>query len=167
MTIAIPTSSHIYIRNQSTLSILTRGVRLLFSNRSYSHQSSESSTANVVRNTHDIFNYTSGRWIWGEEQQLQEWYRKFDILELRKVASEAAHSGSCVSMEKLNEGSYNKAFRLTMANGKAVVARIPNPNAGPDFLTTASQVATMDFVSSNSPVYATWSDIFHISRIIS
>ncbi|KAJ9205852.1 hypothetical protein DTO164E3_1105 [Paecilomyces variotii] len=33
-----------------------------------------------------------------------------------------------------------------MANGKAVVARIPNPNAGPAFLTTASEVATMDFL---------------------
>ncbi|EAW12144.1 uncharacterized protein ACLA_061040 [Aspergillus clavatus NRRL 1] len=49
-------------------------------------------------------------------------------------------------MEKLGEGSYNKSFKLTMANGKAVIARIPNPNAGPSFWTTASEVATMDFL---------------------
>ena len=103
--------------------------------------------ANVVGNPHDFFSYTSGRWIWDEEEQLRERYRRFDILELQKVAMELESAGSCVSMEKLGEGSYNKSFRLTMANGKAVVARIPNPNAGPAFLTTASEVATMDFVS--------------------
>jgi hypothetical protein len=34
-----------------------------------------------------------------------------------------------------------------MDNGAQVVARIPNPNAGPDFFTTASEVATLQFVS--------------------
>lgn len=37
-------------------------------------------------------------------------------------------------------------FLLTMANGKAVAARIPHPNAGPVVLTTASEIATMDFL---------------------
>ncbi|THC90747.1 hypothetical protein EYZ11_009794 [Aspergillus tanneri] len=102
--------------------------------------------ANVVGNPHDFYGYTSGRWVWDEKEQLRERYREFDILELQKVAMESASSDSCVSMEKLGEGSYNKSFQLTMANGKAVVARIPNPNAGPAFLTTASEVATMDFL---------------------
>lgn len=34
-----------------------------------------------------------------------------------------------------------------MDDGKTVFARIPNPNAGPPFYTTASEVAIMDFVS--------------------
>lgn len=34
-----------------------------------------------------------------------------------------------------------------MDNGAQVVAKIPNPNAGPDFLTTASEAATLEFVS--------------------
>jgi len=34
-----------------------------------------------------------------------------------------------------------------MDNGSVVIARIPCPNAGPLFKTTASEVATMDFVS--------------------
>ena len=38
-------------------------------------------------------------------------------------------------------------FRLLMHDGKSVLARIPNPNAGPSFYTTASEVATMEFVS--------------------
>ncbi|KAL4946815.1 hypothetical protein BDV06DRAFT_208453 [Aspergillus oleicola] len=60
-------------------------------------------------------------------------YREFDILELQKSL-----------MKKVGEGY--KSFKLTMANGKAVVARIPNPNAGPAVSTTASEVATMDFL---------------------
>lgn len=54
---------------------------------------------------------------------------------------------SCVNVEKLPEGNYNKAFLITMHNGQQLVAEIPNPNAGLPFYTTASEVATMDFVS--------------------
>lgn len=50
-------------------------------------------------------------------------------------------------MTKLAEGGFNKVFRLVMDNDSIVIARIPNPNAGPPFKTTASEVATMDFVS--------------------
>ncbi|KAH1806234.1 hypothetical protein KXX19_003043 [Aspergillus fumigatus] len=102
--------------------------------------------ATIVGNPHGFFSYTSGRWIWDEEDQLRERYREFDILELQKVAMESASAESCVRMEKLGEGSYKKFFLLTMANGKAVAARIPHPNAGPVVLTTASEIATMDFL---------------------
>ncbi|KAL2840880.1 hypothetical protein BJY01DRAFT_257223 [Aspergillus pseudoustus] len=40
---------------------------------------------------------------------------------------------------------HNKAYVLTMSNGDELVARLPNPNAGPQ--TTASEVATRSFVS--------------------
>ncbi|KAL2867762.1 uncharacterized protein BJX67DRAFT_387645 [Aspergillus lucknowensis] len=103
-------------------------------------------TANIVRNPQDFFRYTSGRWVWDESKQLQERYREFNILELQQIAMQHVSYRSCVMMEKLGEGSYNKSFKLTMGNGKIVIARIPNPNAGPAFLTTASEVATMDFL---------------------
>ena len=35
---------------------------------------------------------------------------------------------------------------LTMEDGTEVVAKVPNPNAGQPHFTTASEVATMDFV---------------------
>lgn len=35
---------------------------------------------------------------------------------------------------------------MTMDNGVEVVAKLPNPNAGPPFYTTASEVATRQFV---------------------
>jgi hypothetical protein len=49
-------------------------------------------------------------------------------------------------MTKLAE-RFNKVFRLDINDGKSVLARIPNPNAGPSFYTTASEVATMEFGS--------------------
>ena len=55
-------------------------------------------------------------------------------------------------MAKIGEGSYNKSFKLIMDTGKTVIARIPNPNAGPTILTTASEVATMDLVSILYPM---------------
>lgn len=47
---------------------------------------------------------------------------------------------------KCIEGQYNKAFIMTMDNGVEVLAKLPNPNAGPAFYTTASEVATRHFV---------------------
>lgn len=49
---------------------------------------------------------------------------------------------------KCSEGLYNKAFILTMDNGLEVVAKLPNPNAGPAQYTTASEVATHALVRS-------------------
>lgn len=50
-------------------------------------------------------------------------------------------------MNKIGEGNYNKVFRFRMDDGAVAMARIPHPNAGPPRYTTASEVATMEFVS--------------------
>ena len=52
-----------------------------------------------------------------------------------------------VRVLKFREGQYSKAFLLTFDDQSQLVAKLPNPNAGPAFFTTASEVATMDFVS--------------------
>jgi hypothetical protein len=49
---------------------------------------------------------------------------------------------------KCVEGQFNKVFMLTMDDGDEVVAKIPNPNAGPSFYMLASEVATRHFVSA-------------------
>lgn len=133
----------------SNSSNLSRETFLLpLSSRCYSYQHPQLQMANIVGNPQDFFRYTSGRWIWDERQQLRERYREFDILEVQKIATELSSSGSCVSMAKIGEGSYNKSFKLTMGNGKTVIARILNLNTGPAFLTTALEVTLMDFISS-------------------
>jgi hypothetical protein len=95
-----------------------------------------------------FFHYTSGRWLWDEERQKREHFRSFNVAELQRIAAESVGARACVSMSKLAEGGYNKVFRLVMDNDSVAIARIPNPNAGPAHKTTASEVATMDFVSS-------------------
>jgi hypothetical protein len=53
-----------------------------------------------------------------------------------------------VKVVKISEGQFNKAFLLTMDDEREVIAKLPNPNAGLPHFTTASEVATMNFVRS-------------------
>jgi hypothetical protein len=71
----------------------------------------------------------------------------FDVNELARCAAEAVGAKVCVKVTKYPDGMYNKSMLLTMDDESRVVARVPNPNAGLPHLTTASEVATMDFVS--------------------
>lgn len=53
-----------------------------------------------------------------------------------------------VKVLKLLEGDHNKVFLLTMNDGDELIARLPNPNAGDNYLTVASEVATRRFARS-------------------
>ncbi|KAL4877121.1 kinase-like domain-containing protein [Aspergillus karnatakaensis] len=105
-------------------------------------------SSETLCNYTELFRYTSGRWLWDEEQQLRDRYSPFNVPELQKVAARSVGANACVEIKKLAEGSFNKTFKLTMDNGMTVIARIPHPIAGPRHYTTASEVATMDFASS-------------------
>jgi hypothetical protein len=99
----------------------------------------------------DFYRYTGGRWLWDEEAQLRQRYKRFNVSEIKKLAASSIGSDSCISMTKLAEGGFNKVFRLVMNDGSVVIARIPDHNAGPASQTTASEVATMDFVGGDFP----------------
>jgi hypothetical protein len=60
---------------------------------------------------------------------------------------------------KCKEGLNNKAYLLTMDNGSEVFAKLPNPCAGPAFYTTASEVATREFVSTSLTKVSLMTDI--------
>lgn len=100
-------------------------------------------------------------------KHLEERYCKFDARNLVAVAAGTIGQAgiectfeNCLAyciflpisagtkLRKCVEGQYNKAYALTMSNGDELVARVPNPNAGPVFYTTASEVATRHFVIS-------------------
>lgn len=66
--------------------------------------------------------------------------------ELSSIAANSVGSKRCVGIEKFSDGMFNKAFLFTMDDGKEVVGKVPNPNAGQSYYTTASEIATMDFV---------------------
>lgn len=94
-----------------------------------------------------LFNLTRGRFVSNEDHEMSRRYVRFNVHELARVAAEAVGSKSCVGMEKYADGMYNKALLMTMQDGTETVAKIPNPNAGRPHFTTASEVATMEFVS--------------------
>lgn len=71
---------------------------------------------------------------------------RFDIKALGSAAAKAVGAQKCVRVEKCTDGMFNKAFVLTMDDGREVIGKVPNPNAGIPHYTTASEVATMDFV---------------------
>ncbi|KAF2757486.1 hypothetical protein EJ05DRAFT_465617 [Pseudovirgaria hyperparasitica] len=99
-----------------------------------------------LQNGRDLFNYTRGRFITDEQFELSQRCVDFNVDALARCAAETVGAESCISIEKYPDGMYNKSMLLTMDNGSQVVAKIPNPNAGIPHLTTASEVATMEFI---------------------
>ncbi|PGH15192.1 hypothetical protein AJ79_02557 [Helicocarpus griseus UAMH5409] len=81
-----------------------------------------------------------------ESLRLEERYVKFNVAALKQAAARAVNKQDCVRITKLAEGGFNKVFLLTMDDGQEVIARIPTPIAGPSHHTTASEVATMEFL---------------------
>ncbi|KAL8902175.1 MAG: hypothetical protein Q9207_004847 [Kuettlingeria erythrocarpa] len=85
--------------------------------------------------------------------------------ELSMIAAQAAGAEFCSKVEKFPDGLFNKAYLFTLSNGGEVVGKVPNPNAGRAHFTTASEVATMDFVRSKlntpTPRVYTWSSNAH------
>jgi len=94
----------------------------------------------------DQFNYTRGRFVMDEKTEMSRRRVQFDAEELARIAAAAVSAEHCVSIKKFPDGMYNKALLLTMNDGTEAVAKIPNPNVGYRHLTTASEVATMEFV---------------------
>lgn len=93
-----------------------------------------------------FYRYTSGRWLWNENYQLNRRYVKFNLVGLLNVSATAIGARSSVKIEKLPEGNFSKAFLITMDDGRELIAKIPNPNAGRLHFTTASEAATMNYV---------------------
>ncbi|TVY67451.1 Altered inheritance of mitochondria protein [Lachnellula suecica] len=97
----------------------------------------------------DLYKYTRHRWAINESSRLEERYLKFDLQALLKAAVAACFSNGaryCTKILKCKEGMNNKAYILTMDNGTEVLAKLPNPCAGPSFYITASEVATRTFL---------------------
>ncbi|RHZ50978.1 hypothetical protein CDV55_103165 [Aspergillus turcosus] len=96
----------------------------------------------------DLYEYQRYRWLSREAEKLAVRYRKFKLPALFDAAVNVTgvKEAQCIKVLKCVEGQYNKALILTMSTGQEIVARLPNPNAGPAFYTTASEVATRQFL---------------------
>lgn len=93
-----------------------------------------------------IFTFTRGRFVQNEKFEMSLRQVRFNMNELSKIAANAMGFPFCTKVERYSDGMYNKSFLFTMQDGSQVVGKIPNPNAGRPYFTTASEVATMDFV---------------------
>lgn len=110
--------------------------------------------SNLGWNKDDIFfRFTRSRFLRDEAKELAQRFVKFDVNELANIAARVSGPGTreCVKVEKMADGLYSKALLLTMDDGVQVIGKVPNPNAGIPRFTTASEVATMDFVSADQP----------------
>ncbi|KAF7161918.1 hypothetical protein CNMCM5623_007333 [Aspergillus felis] len=102
----------------------------------------------------EFFKFTRGRFIVDEAENVRKRQIRFDLNRLASVAADSIGAAQCISIKKYPDGMSNKVFLMTMGDGREVVAKVPNPNAGVPHFTTASEVATMDFARKvlNTPV---------------
>lgn len=96
----------------------------------------------------NLFRYSEGRFMYDDTYQLSQRC----VHELARIAAETVRASACVKIEKYPDGMYKRTMLLTMDNGAEVVAKIPHPNVGRPHFTTATEVATMDFVRFALPV---------------
>jgi hypothetical protein len=96
----------------------------------------------------EFCNYTSGRWIYNEREQLKARRIIFSVEGLKSAAAKALGVPNSFDMTKLGEGLFNRAFLLSNSDGPDVVARLPTSVAGPKRLTTASEVATIKLMAA-------------------
>ncbi|KAH6888910.1 kinase-like domain-containing protein [Coprinopsis sp. MPI-PUGE-AT-0042] len=98
----------------------------------------------------DLFNYTSGRWVYNEPLRLKERQTIFDVDALCRLAAKSVNrpTNSIASFTKLAEGGFNRTFLVVFQGGFKMVARIPYPITAPKYFAIASEVATMEFLGS-------------------
>ncbi|KAH7128505.1 kinase-like domain-containing protein [Dendryphion nanum] len=111
---------------------------------------SQATTENM-ENNRELFEYTSGRWIYNEPRRLDERRLAFNVDELKKAAAKSINrpTSDIKSFRKLGEGGFNRVFEISMNDGSSVLARLPYPSTLPRRLAVASEVATLSFVRNH------------------
>ncbi|KAH7130487.1 kinase-like domain-containing protein [Dendryphion nanum] len=96
----------------------------------------------------ELFEYTSGRWLWNNSLKHSERSQHFNVSELKRLAAAAVNRNveDVARFEKLAEGGFNRTFLVTMQDGFQLVGRVPYPVTKPKHLVIASEVATVDFL---------------------
>lgn len=104
----------------------------------------------MAESPNDLYDYTSGRWVYNDALRHKERRVAFDVDGLCRLAAESVHQSptDVVSISKLAEGGFNRTFVVALHDGRQVVARVPYPIAVPDYYAVASEVATIDYQRS-------------------
>ncbi|KAI4253773.1 MAG: hypothetical protein L6R42_007457 [Xanthoria sp. 1 TBL-2021] len=108
------------------------------------------------------YTYTSGHWLHRDREQRDARYIGFDFDQLRKKVIGLYRNANKVTSCHKHEGGFNRVFVFTLDHTQRVVARLPTHVAGPPELTTNSEVATIEYLQSNTavpiPKILDWSD---------
>ncbi|KAJ5123986.1 uncharacterized protein N7515_007811 [Penicillium bovifimosum] len=93
----------------------------------------------------DLFEYTSGRFLFNEELRRAERRIQFDVDALARAAchSVGRHVNDVASITKLAEGGFNRVLQVTFDDGYAVLARLPYKTTVPKHHAVASEAATL------------------------
>ncbi|KAF9072369.1 protein kinase subdomain-containing protein PKL/CAK/Fmp29 [Rhodocollybia butyracea] len=94
----------------------------------------------------DLFEYTSGNWVYNNALRHKERRLVFNVDALCRLAAESVNQSpaNVVNVSKLAEGGFNRTLLITLRDGFKMVARIPYPVTAPKFYAVASEVATLD-----------------------
>ncbi|KAJ7646466.1 protein kinase subdomain-containing protein PKL CAK Fmp29 [Roridomyces roridus] len=104
---------------------------------------------------HNLFEYTSGRWIMNNDLRIAERKRVFNADGLRQLAAQFVNRSAdeVLDLEKNDETDRNQSFLITMRDGFQMVARIPYDYTPAKYHSVASEAATMAFLrASGLPV---------------
>jgi hypothetical protein len=98
--------------------------------KSFSTESSCGKADLTITSQERLFRYTSGRWLYNEELQLERRHVKFNVAALRDMACRAL-SAPFSRMTKLPEGLYNKVFSLASDTGEEILLESLTLRLGP------------------------------------
>lgn len=93
----------------------------------------------------DPYSYTSGRWLRNDNHERHIHRIDFDFAELCRTILGLFDGAKSIKNCEKKEGGFNRVFIFTMDNGSRAVPRLPFTFAGPAKLTTASEVATIQY----------------------
>ncbi|CAI7621411.1 unnamed protein product [Penicillium glandicola] len=93
----------------------------------------------------DLFEYTSGRFLFNENLRRAERRIQFDADALVRAAchSVGRHLTGVTSITKLAEGGFNRVLQISFDDGYAVLARLPYKTTVPKHHAVASEAATL------------------------
>ncbi|KAJ9374479.1 hypothetical protein DTO282F9_1375 [Paecilomyces variotii] len=98
----------------------------------------------------DLFEYTSGRFLFNEELRRTERRVQFDVDALATAICRSVSRpvSDLASIVKLAEGGFNRVLQATFNDDYAVIARIPYHTTVPKYRAVASEAATLDLLRS-------------------
>ncbi|XP_006462390.1 hypothetical protein AGABI2DRAFT_186311 [Agaricus bisporus var. bisporus H97] len=99
----------------------------------------------VTDGGNELFEFTSGRWLYNERSQREARRTPFNVEAFCRTACAATGATAVTQISKISE-SINRVLLVKFENGSEAIARFPTRLGGTPHHSTASEVATMEFL---------------------